>query len=265
MADIFISYAHEDAKRASMLAEALELRGWSVFWDRRIPAGKTFASAIGQAIAKARCIVVLWSATSVASNWVLEEAEEGRERSILLPVLLEDVRPPLGFRVIKAADLTGWQGEQDHPGLVGLFSAIERLSPSSKRAPAPKLEFGDVFISYAREDKKYVEKLIVYLKSNDLSVWADNRIDYGEQWWRTIVANLRSCLAMVVVMTPEAEESKWVDREILLADELNKPFFPLLLRGQRFPIFVGTQFHDVSDGGMPPSDFIEALKRATTK
>jgi TIR domain len=173
--------------------------------------------------------------------------------------------PPLGFREIDAADLKGWQGEQDHPGLVDLLSAIERISQSSESAPASKLEFGDVFISYAREDRKYVEKLIAYLKSKDLSVWADNRIDYGEQWWRTITANLRSCLAMVVVMTPEADKSKWVEREILLADDLNKPFFPLLLRGQKFPIFVATQFHDVSDGAMPPSDFIEALKRATTK
>lgn len=265
MADIFLSYAREDADRASALASVLETRGWSVFWDRNIRAGKTFASIIGRAIAEARCIVVLWSVSSVASSWVQEEAGEARARSILLPVLLEDVPPPLGFRSIQSADLIGWNGEQDHPGLVDLFAAIESLSPPAEKKPSPKLEFGDVFVSYAREDGQYVEKLISYLKDCHLSVWADNRIDYGEQWWRTIVANLRSCLAMVVVMTPEAEESKWVDREILLADELNKPIYPLLLRGQRFPIFVGTQFHDVTDDAMPPPDFIVALERATAK
>lgn len=37
MADIFISYATEDRERAKALAEALELRGWSVWWTGRSP------------------------------------------------------------------------------------------------------------------------------------------------------------------------------------------------------------------------------------
>ena len=41
MGDIFISYAREDRNRIKPLAEALEKQGWSVFWDRTIPAGQT--------------------------------------------------------------------------------------------------------------------------------------------------------------------------------------------------------------------------------
>ena len=40
-ADIFLSYAHQDIERARGLAEAFAAQGWSVFWDRRIPAGST--------------------------------------------------------------------------------------------------------------------------------------------------------------------------------------------------------------------------------
>lgn len=263
MADVFLSYASEDRNRARALAEILEKLGWSVFWDRGIPAGKTFATVIQRAIEQASCVVVLWTVSAVQSSWVREEAEFGREKGALLPVLLDEVRPPLGFRHIQSASLVGWEGQRDHEGLDELLRAIQDVAP--RPTSKQQLDFGDVFISYAREDRAYVEQLIKYLQDVGLSVWADNRIDYGELWWQTVVANLRSCLAMVVIMTRAAEESKWVDREILLADELGKPFFPLLLDGERFPLFVGTQHHVVKDGSMPPRTFAEALKKATKK
>jgi hypothetical protein len=39
MSDIFLSYAHEDLKRAVQLAQGLQHNGWDVFWDRTIPTG----------------------------------------------------------------------------------------------------------------------------------------------------------------------------------------------------------------------------------
>jgi hypothetical protein len=46
MSDIFISYASPDRPRAQVLAEALKAQGWSVWWDRNIPAGTRFAQVI---------------------------------------------------------------------------------------------------------------------------------------------------------------------------------------------------------------------------
>ena len=40
MADIFLSYARKDKDRIEPLAKALGGQGWSVFWDREIPAEK---------------------------------------------------------------------------------------------------------------------------------------------------------------------------------------------------------------------------------
>ena len=116
MADIFISYANEDRDRAGQLAALLEHEGWSVWWDRRIPAGRTWRSVLEGALDNSRCMIVLWSENSVNSPWVAEEAEEARRlEKTLVPALIQRVEPPMGFRSIQAADLTQWDGSLHAP------------------------------------------------------------------------------------------------------------------------------------------------------
>lgn len=124
MSDVFISYARNDREAARRLARSFETQGWSVFWDRAIPTGKTWSQVIGAALKDARCVVVLWSKHSIESDWVLEEAEQGRQRGILIPVLIETVTPPLGFGRIQAADLSGWKGDHGDPALNQLLQDI---------------------------------------------------------------------------------------------------------------------------------------------
>ena len=127
MADIFLSYNERDRDAVRRLAEALQSTGWSVWWDRRIPAGLTWRGVLERELQHMRCMVVLWSQHSVASDWVCEEAAEGRQLGRLVPVLLEHVRPPAGFREIQAADLVDWDGSHDFLGLRRLLEDIEAL------------------------------------------------------------------------------------------------------------------------------------------
>ena len=127
MADIFISYASADRDRARTLAEVFAGRGHSVWWDRTIPPGRVFDEVIQEALDAARCVVVLWSATSVRSNWVKAEASEALSRNRLVPVRIDEALPPFEFKRIQAANLAGWSGDPADPEFAGLLASVERL------------------------------------------------------------------------------------------------------------------------------------------
>ncbi len=167
MYDIFISYAREDLPRVKELLGILEKQGWSVFWDRRIPTGKTWRSHIGQALENARCIIVIWSKYSTVSDWVNEEADEGKKRGILIPILLDSVQPPHGFREIQAADLTDYKSGQSSEVMDSLFADISLLL---EQEPKPIVDINNKYIPdnqlYKETGKKEkIKQSILFSKS----------------------------------------------------------------------------------------------------
>jgi formylglycine-generating enzyme required for sulfatase activity len=125
---------------------------------------------------------------------------------------------------------------------------------------APRNEFA--FISYDHQDQAYARALADDLRAHGIEPWIDDRIDFGDRWWRTIVQRLGACSAVVVIMTPEAEVSEWVEREVQLALREHKPIVPLCLRGDAFALLVNIQYVNVRDGRMPPPRFYRLLARA---
>src|SRR5918993_4682057 len=130
MADIFISYARADRPRAEQLARALERTGWSVWWDRDIPPGRSFDEVIEEALSLARCVIVLWSEDSVRSEWVKTEASEAAQRRILVPILADGARIPLEFRRIQAAAIDDWRNLESNTGWTQLCDAVSALADS---------------------------------------------------------------------------------------------------------------------------------------
>ena len=127
MSDVFLSYASEDRPRVETLARALETEGFSVWWDRHIPPGTTWDKVIEASLDEAKCVVVVWTRTSVESDWVRNEAGEARKRKNLIPVLLENVTIPLAFRRIQTLSLTDWSGTVPNEGFSGLVDGITRM------------------------------------------------------------------------------------------------------------------------------------------
>jgi hypothetical protein len=138
MADIFVSYASADREKAQAIGKLLASRGHSVWWDRSIPPGEIFDEVIQRSLDTAKCVVVLWSAASVVSNWVKTEAAEAAGRNILVPALIEDVRLPIEFKRIQSANLVEWDSDLRHPEFQNLLAAIERVVAAPRlEAPAP--------------------------------------------------------------------------------------------------------------------------------
>ena len=101
MADIFMSYAKDDRGLAEGLANSLSANGHSVWWDTSLVGGDDFRAKILEQLNAARTVIVIWSARSVDSRWVQEEAEAGANDGKLVPVMTPDLpisAIPLGFR-----------------------------------------------------------------------------------------------------------------------------------------------------------------------
>ena len=64
MADIFISYAHEDQAFVRRMVPALEAGGFSVWWDHTIPPGQSWDTFIARGIKEAKACIVVWSNTT---------------------------------------------------------------------------------------------------------------------------------------------------------------------------------------------------------
>jgi formylglycine-generating enzyme required for sulfatase activity len=124
MSDIFICYSRTDSTIAGKLVERLRAEGWTVFFDVQTPVGRRWDREIEKALHTAKAVVVLWSAQSRDSEFVLEEAEYGKRKDILFPAFIDRVEFPYGFGRIQTADLIGWVGEPDHPGLKQLLESL---------------------------------------------------------------------------------------------------------------------------------------------
>ena len=134
MASVFLSYVREDAEKARALASFLERTGHTVWWDRVIKGGAQYSSEIEAALDAADKVVVLWSAQSVLSAWVRDEAAAGRDSGRLVPVQLDAQAPPLGFRQFQAIDLSGWNGRSRAPIFQDLLAAIGDPAPPAREA-----------------------------------------------------------------------------------------------------------------------------------
>ncbi|WP_397596693.1 toll/interleukin-1 receptor domain-containing protein [Silanimonas sp.] len=94
MSTVFLSYCRSDQADAARLATALAAAGLDVWWDHLIEGGAAFAKRIESALEGADAVVVLWSARSIESDWVLDESARGRDLRKLVPASLDGMPSP---------------------------------------------------------------------------------------------------------------------------------------------------------------------------
>lgn len=135
-ATLFLSYARADRATADMLAGLLEKAGHTVWWDALIEGGAQFSRSIREALDAADAVIVLWSKNSIDSDWVRDEAAQGRDRRRLVPLSLDGSKAPLGFRQYQVIGLSNWKGRSDTPQFDAILRAI--AVAIGQAAPAPR-------------------------------------------------------------------------------------------------------------------------------
>ena len=128
MADVFISYKREERAAVERIAKLLGEQGLSIWFDARLPSGQSFDEEINRELHAAKAVLVCWSPSAIASDWVRAEATIGRERNVLVAVMLAPAQLYPPFNLVHAADLTQWTGNEDHPGWLATLARIGALT-----------------------------------------------------------------------------------------------------------------------------------------
>ena len=127
MADVFLSYARENLSAAQRLADRLRSHGFSIWFDEKLPAHRSFSEVIEEQLEAARAVVVLWSKEAVSSQWVRSEANRGREMNRLVQLRLDDVRVPMPFDQVHCVDLSKCDAS-DTPAWQSVVTSISALT-----------------------------------------------------------------------------------------------------------------------------------------
>lgn len=134
---LFVSYSRTDLPRARPVIDLLQQAGFDAWWDGRLEGGENFLQTTEAALETAAAVVVLWSATSVNSNWVRDEAQRGRERGCLVPLTIDGTMAPLGFRQWQLLDISGWDGSAESAEAERILVAVRARVAEASPAPAP--------------------------------------------------------------------------------------------------------------------------------
>ncbi len=100
--------------------------------------------------------------------------------------------------------------------------AIDEAINVSKKA--------DVFISYSSKQAEQANIILNFLKENNISCWmAPYSIPSGSNYLDEIPAAISQIKVMLLLLTPESSESRWVQKEISSAIGANKLLLPYQL------------------------------------
>jgi hypothetical protein len=123
---------------------------------------------------------------------------------------------------------------------VGVFSA--RLARAARRIPhAPR-----VFLSYSHDDAGVADRIAALLRGEGARVWmASEQLKPGQDLLSSIARAISQSSSFVAILTPRS--SKWIDKEIVLAQQEGVPIIPVLFdQAQLPPSLAGTAYIDLT-------------------
>ncbi len=117
---------------------------------------------------------------------------------------------------------------------------------------------GSVFISYSRNDRDFVHRLVRDLEAAGISVFFDQRVKPGASWADSISDAIERAKFLLAVLSPDYVDSAWAQEEMkvgLLRESEGKAMvIPLMVRKCQPPPFIAAKayanFVDSYDVGL---------------
>jgi formylglycine-generating enzyme required for sulfatase activity len=153
----------------------------------------------------------------------------------------------------------GDSGEEDTPKLLA-----QRVDPSDivflgdhvtlERQDKAENQYSQVFLAYSRSDGALMRRLRADLLAAGIGVWVDEQdLAAGTlQWHGAIERAIAEAQCMVVILSPHAKASEWVNIELELARRRKLTIFPVLAHGSDDeavpPALILRQYIDMRNG-----------------
>ncbi len=120
----------------------------------------------------------------------------------------------------------------------------------------------EIFISYSRRDQEFVTRLAGDLDRQVAGAWFDqSAIQVGENWHEEIMDGIRECRAFILILSPDAADSRYVREEVIKALELGKPIIPVLYRPGKWTGEIATLVTEVQTLDLRSGSYTENFKK----
>ncbi len=150
MSKIFLSYKKDvDSRRASIVRTKLSELGVDTFQDVDMSAGTYFHGRLRDEVEASIAVLVLWSKSSMESQWVISEAQHGLDSRKLVAATFDGVVPRdlvMPFNGVHTPDLSDWietGAKADHAGWKSVLKALGVLCKRPLAEIAAVMETGD--------------------------------------------------------------------------------------------------------------------------
>lgn len=89
MADVFLLHANADREKVKLVHDALQTHGIDSYWPTPVRDGGSPQRSLDDEASMARCVMVFWSQSSLASDWVRMQSQKAFAAKKAVSVLLE--------------------------------------------------------------------------------------------------------------------------------------------------------------------------------
>lgn len=140
-----------------------------------------------------------------------------------------------------------------------LLDIVEEIS----QAEDQPISHHDVFISYSHQDGDILRLITTALAETGITFWVDQNLKPGTPLWSSAIGQaIEEAACMIVILSPDAKRSQWVQSELAYASNEQKRIFPVLARGDTrtsMPFeLIRSQYIDIRD---EPENGVQMLVR----